>query len=189
LSYPRSLNELLANWPVEDPQRIEILLPKAYDELRRLAHNVLRNQRSGHTLQTTALVHEAYLRLASQEALRFENDRQFFGLAALMMRQILVDYARKRNTAKRNGGERLLLDDSRDVFDGKSLEILALDDALRDLARLDAFQSRLVELRFFAGLSIEETAEVMEVSPATVKRLWTTARAFLHREMTRTAEG
>jgi RNA polymerase sigma factor (TIGR02999 family) len=189
LSYPRSLSELLANWPVDDPQQIEILLPKAYDELRRLAHNVLRDQRSGHTLQTTALVHEAYLRLANQETLRFDNERQFFGLAALIMRQILVDYARKRSTVKRNGGQRLLLDDSRAVFDGKSLEILALDDALNDLARLDPFQSRLVELRFFAGLSIEETAEVLEVSPATVKRLWTTARAFLHREMTRMAAG
>lgn len=187
MSYPISLSELLANWPVDDPQRLEALLPRAYDELRQLAHRVLRDQRPDHTLQTTALVHEAYLRLANQETLKFENDRQFFGLAALIMRQILVDYARKRSTGKRDGGRRIPLEDSLSVLDGKSLELIALDDALNDLARLDLQQSRIVELRFFGGLSIEETADVLETSPATVKRLWSTARAFLHREMTRAA--
>lgn len=183
----RSLSELLANWPVDDPQRMETLLPHAYSELRQLAHRYLRDQRPDHTLQTTALVHEAYLRLAGQEELKFENERQFFGLAALIMRQILVDYARKRSTGKRDGGQRIPLEDSLSVLDGKSLELIALDDALNGLARLDAQQSRIVELRFFGGLSIEETAEVLETSPATIKRQWSSARAFLHREMTRAA--
>jgi len=186
LTYPRSLSELLSKWPTEeDTQSLETLLPQAYEELRRLAHRHLRHQRPGHTLQTTALVHEAYLRLANQEELKFENARQFFGLAALMMRQILVDYARKRSTCKRDGGLRLPLEDSLSVLKGKSLELIALDDALNVLARLDVQQSRIVELRFFGGLSIEETADVLEISPATVKRHWSTARAFLQREMTR----
>jgi len=187
LTYPKSLSELLATWPAGDPQRIEMLLPQAYEELRELAHRYLRDERPGHTLQTTALVHEAYLRLAHEDRLKFENERQFFGLAALIMRQILVDYARKRNTGKRDGGQRIPLEDSLSILDGKSVELIALDDALEALARLDAQQSRIVELRFFGGLSIEETADVLEVSPATVKRLWSTARVFLHREMTRAA--
>src|SRR5580692_3358589 len=185
LPYPRSLSELLAKWPTDDTQSLESLLPQVYDELRQLAHRYLRNQSPGHTLQSTALVHEAYLRLAKSDSLIFENERQFFGLAALIMRQILVDYARKRSTAKRNGGDRMPLADSLSILDGKSVEMVALDDALTELARLNLQQSRIVELRFFGGLSIEETADVLEVSPATVKRHWSTARAFLHREMAR----
>jgi RNA polymerase sigma factor (TIGR02999 family) len=187
LTYPRSLSELLAKWPTEDTQSLETLLPQAYEELRLLAHRTLRDQRPGHSLQSTALVHEAYLRLANQEELKFENERQFFGLVALIMRQILVDYARKRSTGKRDGGLQIPLEDSLSLLGGKSLELTALDDALNDLARLDRQQSRIVELRFFGGLSIEETADVLEISPATVKRHWNTARAFLHREMTRAA--
>jgi len=179
------LSELLAKWPTDNTQALECLLPQVYGELRQLAHRYLRHQRPGHTLQSTALVHEAYLRLANQESLIFENERQFFGLAALIMRQVLVDYARKRSTAKRNGGGRMPLEDSLSILDGKSMEMVALDDALTDLARLDLQQSRIVELRFFGGLSVEETADVLEVSPATVKRKWSTARAFLHREMVR----
>lgn len=185
MTCPRSLSELLRKWPTDDPQYLETLLPQVYDELRQLAHRHLRDQKPGHTLQTTALVHEAYLRLANQEAPKFENERQFFGFAALIMRHILIDYARKSTAGKRDGGLRIPLEDSLSVLEGKSLELIALDDALNDLARLDAQQSRIVELRFFGGLSIEETADVLEVSPATVKRMWTTARAFLHREMTR----
>jgi RNA polymerase sigma factor (TIGR02999 family) len=185
LPYPRSLSELLAKWPTDDTESLESLLPQVYDELRQLAHRTLRHQSPGHTLQSTALVHEAYLRLAKQDALTFENERQFFGLAALIMRQILVDYARKRNAAKRDGGCRMPLVDSLSILDGKSVEMVALDDALTDLARLNLQQSRIVELRFFGGLSIEDTADVLEVSPATVKRQWSTARAFLHREMAR----
>ncbi len=185
LPYPRSLSELLAKWPTDDTQSLESLLPQVYDELRQLAHRHLRHQSPGHTLQSTALVHEAYLRLAKQDSLIFENEKQFFGLAALIMRQILVDYARKRGAAKRNGGERMPLADSLCILDGKSVEMLALDDALTELARLNAQQSRIVELRYFGGLSIEETADVLAVSPATIKRHWSTARAFLHREMAR----
>jgi len=185
LPYPRSLSELVAKWPTDDTQTLECLLPQVYDELRQLAHRTLRHQSPGHTLQSTALVHEAYLRLAKQDSLIFENERQFFGLAALIMRQILVDYARKRNAGKRDGGCRMPLADSLSILDGKSVEMVALDDALTDLARLNLQQSRIVELRFFGGLSIEDTADVLEVSPATVKRQWSTARAFLHREMAR----
>jgi RNA polymerase sigma factor (TIGR02999 family) len=181
-----SLSELLANWQAADQQALEALLPVVYDELRRLAHRYLRRQRPGHTLQSTALVHEAYLRLAKQKSLHFENRNQFFALAALIMRQVLVDYARNREAAKRDGGYRMTLDDSVCLLRGKSLELIALDDALQGLARLDAQQSRIVELRFFGGLSIEETAEVLGISPATVKRHWSTARVWLHREMTRT---
>jgi len=186
LPYPRSLSELLAKWPADDTQSLETLLPQVYDELRQLAHRYLRRQSPGHSLQSTALVHEAYLRLAKQDSLIFENERQFFGLAALIMRQILVDCARKRNAAKRHGADRLALEDSLSILDGRTVEMIALDDALKDLARLDQQQSRIVELRFFGGLSVEETADVLEVSPATVKRKWSTARAFLHREIART---
>lgn len=185
MTHPRSLSELLTNWPAGDAPKLEALVPQAYDELRNLAHRYLRRQGAPSSLQSTALVHEAYLRLAHQEKLQFDNEKQFFGLAALIMRQILVDYARNRCAAKRDGGFRITFEDSLALHDGKDLEILALDDALSDLARLDLMQSRIVELRFFGGLSIEETAEVLEISPATVKRHWATARAFLHREMTR----
>lgn len=187
MSYPKSLSELLAKWPADDTQSLETLLPRVYDELRQLAHRYLRRQGAGHSLQSTALVHEAYLRLANQDSLIFESERQFFGLAALIMRQILVDYARKRNAAKRQGGERLSLEDSLSILDGQPVEMIALDDALTDLARLDRQQSRIVELRFFGGLSIEETADLLEISPATVKRKWSTARAFLHREVGRSS--
>src|SRR5208337_1451448 len=182
---PRSLSELLSKWPAADAHTLEALLPKTYDELRRLAHRYMRKQRPEHTLQSTALVHEAYLRLADQQDLFFQNEKQFFGLAALIMRQILVDCARNRAAAKRDGGYRITLDDSHSLLGGKNLELIALDDALNDLERLDPQQSRIVELRFFGGLSIEATAEILEISPATVKRHWSTARTFLHHEMTR----
>ena len=180
-----SLSELLGHWQAGGQQTLEALLPVAYDELRRLAHHYLRKQRPDHTLQSTALVHEAYLRLANQKNLHFGDRNQFFALAALIMRQILVDYARASEAAKRAGGCRVTLDDSLSLLRGKSLELIALDDALKGLAQLDAEQSRIVELRFFAGLSTEETAEVLGISPATVKRYWSTARVWLNREMSR----
>ena len=188
MTSPRSLHELLATLQAGDAASLETLVPEAYDELRRLAHRYLRKQRPENTLQSTSLVHEAYLRLANQQGLHFENERQFFGLAALIMRQILVDYARRRSAAKRDGGFRLTLDDSVSLLDGRNVEMIALDDALNDLARLDLQQSRIVELRFFGGLSIEETADALEISPTTVKRHWATARAFLHREITRASQ-
>ena len=183
----RSVSEVLACWQAGDPDALRALVPLVYAELRRLAHRYLENERPDHTLQSTALVHEAYLRLANQEGVHFENRNHFFAVSALLMRQILVEYARARRAAKRDGGCKLTLDDSMSLLRGRSVEWIALDDALNGLARLDAQQSQIVELRFFGGLSIEETAEVLGVSPATVKRHWTTARIWLHREMSRTS--
>jgi len=182
------ISDLLANWNAQDPHALTAILPVVYDELRALAHRYLRKQRPQHTLQSTALVHEAYLRLKKQKDLHFEQPNQFFALAALIMRQVLVDYARSRQAAKRDGGWRLSLDDCSSLLRGKSVELVALDDALKDLARLDAQQSRIVELRFFGGLSIEETAEVLGVSPATVKRHWASARIWLFRELSKTSQ-
>ena len=185
---PQLISDVLADWKAEDPQALAAIVPIVYEELRRLAHRYLRKQRSPHSLQSTALVHEAYLRLTRQKDFQFANRNQFFGLAALIMRQILVDYARGREAVKRGPGCRLTLDDSLPLLPVKSVELIALDDALKDLARLDARQSQIVELRFFAGLSVEETAEVLGVSVATVKRHWTSARIWLHRELTRTSQ-
>lgn len=184
---PQPISGLLASWQAADSQALPALLPLVYDELRALAHRYLRRQRPGHTLQSTALVHEAYLRLREQKDLRLGGRNQFFALAALIMRQVLVDYARSRGDAKRAAGWRLTLDDSRSLLPVKSVELIALDDALKDLARLDAQQSQIVELHFFGGLSLEETAEVLGMSLATVKRRWTSARIWLHRELSRTS--
>ena len=152
-----------------------------------MAHRYLRKARPGHTLQTTALVHEAYLRLEEQHHhARFENRAHFVAICALLMRQILIGHERTRRAAKRGaGGQNLTLDDAHLMMRGRPIDLIALDDALNDLARLDPQQSRIVELRFFGGLSIEETAEVLGISPATVKRHWSTARLWLHREMSR----
>jgi RNA polymerase sigma factor (TIGR02999 family) len=185
VSGPEPISDLLANWKAENPQALSAIVPLVYEELRTLAHRYLRKQRPQHTLQSTALVHEAYLRLKKQKDLHFEHPNQFFALAALVMRQVLVDYARSRHAAKRDAGWRLNLDDCPSLLRGKSVELIALDDALKDLALLDAQQSQIVELRFFGGLSIEETAEVLGVSPVTVKRHWASARIWLFRELSR----
>ena len=153
-----------------------------YKELRRLAHRYLQKERPDHTLQSTALVHEAYLRLMKQGGEKFENRAHFFAICAQLMRQILVEYARNRRAAKRDGGHKVTLDDTVGLVKGR-VELVKLDDALQGLARLDPQQSRIVELRFFTGLSIEETAEVMGLSPATIKRHWSTARVWLHHEL------
>lgn len=182
---PEPIDDLLANWKAEDPQALAKLVPLFYDEMRTLAHRYLRKQGRQHTLQSTALVHEAYLRLSKQKDLHFDRPAQFFALAALIMRQVLVDYARSRQAAKRGPEWRLTLDDCTSLLRGKSVELIALDDALKGLERLDARQSQIVELRFFGGLSIEETAEVLSVSPATVKRHWASARIWLFRELNR----
>jgi len=187
LHYPRSLSELLAKWPTDDTQSLESLLPQVYDELRQLAHRYLRNQSPGHTLQSTALVHEAYLRLAKSDSLIFENERQFFGLAALIMRQILVDYARSRGASKRDGGCRIALENLADLPGAEDTELIALDQALDELSRFDARQARIVEMKFFGGLSAPEIAEVLGISRATVDRDWATARVWLHRQISGTA--
>lgn len=180
------VTELLARWGDGDPQALETLMPLVYEELRRLASSYLRRERDDHTLQSTALVHEAYLRLVGREAPHLQNRSHFFGVAAHLMRQILVDHARNHQAAKRGGPNsfKLTLDSSLELAqDFQAVDLIALDSALDRLSTLDPEQSRVVELRFFAGLTIEDTSEVLGISPATVKRYWTTARAWLHREI------
>lgn len=187
-SSTQPVSALLAKWQAGDEQALSTLLPLVYNELRRLAHHYLRHERSGHTLQTTALVHEAYLRLAKQGSPQFENRTHFLAISAQLMRQVLVEYGRARRAGKRNPGQKVTWDDALTWAQQRTPDLVALDDALNALAKLDAQQSRIVELRFFGGLSIEETSEVLTISPATVKREWTSARAWLHREITRGAQ-
>ena len=182
-SAPR-VTELLVHWRHGDQDAREELIPLIYGELRRVARNYLRHERPDHTLQSGALVHEAYLRLTGEESPQWKNRAHFFGVAAQVMRHILVDHARNRRAAKRGGGvPRLALDPQMALPQTRDLDLLALDDALNRLAELDAQQSRLIELRFFGGLSIVETAAALNISAATVKREWATARAWLQREM------
>ena len=185
--YPASserVSKLLLNWGQGDQGAREALIPLVYDELRRLARRYLRRERPDHTLQSAALVNEAYLRLIRQDQPQWQNRAHFFGVAAQLMRHILVDHARNRAAAKRGAGApRLTLDPDVALPQARDVDLVALDDALNQLAALDPQQSRLVELRFFGGLSIEETSVVLGVSPATVKREWATARAWLRREM------
>jgi RNA polymerase sigma factor (TIGR02999 family) len=180
------VTKLLQDWRAGDREALDALIPFVYDELRRLAHHHLRDERPDHTLHSAALVHEAYFRMVGQELPKWESRAHFFGIAAHLMRQILVDYARRHRASKRGSGVSLLtLDDAMTVPQGKSMDVAALDDALTQLSEIDPRQSRVVELRFFAGLSVEETAEVMGIATATVQRDWTAARAWLHREMSR----
>ena len=159
-------------------------MPLVYEELRRLARQCMSRERPGHTLQTSALVNEAYLRLVDQKNIRWRDRAHFFGIAARLMRQVLVDYARRRRYAKRGGdARRVPLDEAMIVSEERAADVVALDAALNSLAEIDPRQSQIVELRFFGGLSIEETAEALDVSPATVKREWATARAWLKREI------
>jgi len=176
---------LLLRWRKGDREALEQLIPLVYDELRRLARQRLRRERSDHTLQSTALVHEAYLRLAGQNPPEWQNRAHFFAIAARVMRQILVEHARARLTAKRGSGAfTLALDESISVPNRVNLDMIALDRALTELSQQDDQQSRIVELRFFSGLTIEDTSEVLGISPATVKREWMIARAWLFRAMT-----
>ena len=181
------VSELLAKWQGGDEEALRALVPIVYNELRRLAHHCLQREHPGHTLQSTALVHEAYLRLTKRTT-PFENSDHFFAIASQLMRQILVDYARTRRAAKRNLIHKVTFDDAITWAKGRTPDLIALDDALRELAKLDPQQSRIVELRFFGGMSIEQTSKILAISPATVKRDWSTARAWLHREMKRGAQ-
>jgi RNA polymerase sigma-70 factor (ECF subfamily) len=158
-------------------------MPLVYGELRRVAHNYLQRERPDHTLQSAALVHEAYLRLV-EGAVELQNRQHFFALAAQLMREILVDYARRHRSLKRDGGYRLTLEEALKL-PSKDVDLVDLDDALKELARMDARQGRIVELRFFGGLSIKETAEVLTISAATVERSWASARAWLYRQLNR----
>lgn len=181
---PKEITRLLVAWGDGDESALEGLTPLVYEELRRLAHHYMGRERPGHTLQTTALVNEAYVRLIDWKHVHWQNRAHFFGVAAQLMRRILVDFARARGYAKRGGGAlAVTLDDAALVSNNKGADIVALDEALVSLAELDARQSQVVELRFFGGLSIEETAEVLKVSPGTVRRDWSLARAWLHREL------
>lgn len=159
------------------------LVPLVYGELHKLAVHYMRAERGDHTLQPTALVHEAYMRLVDQRNASWQNRSHFFGIAAQAMRRILVDHARRKRAGKREGGDRVTLDESVAEAPQRSVDLIALDDALNKLAALDPRQARVVELRFFGGLDIEQTAESLGISPATVKRDWIFARAFLQREM------
>jgi RNA polymerase sigma factor (TIGR02999 family) len=181
------VTQLLRAWGNGDLAALDELLPLVYGELHRQAERFMRTQAPGHTLQVTGLVHEAYLRLVNQEGAEWQSRAHFFGVAGKAMRSILVDHARARGAAKRGAGaQRLTLgavDAAAGAGAGGEVDVVALDEALSRLAALDPEQSRLVELRYFAGLGIEETAEVLGVSPATVKRQWRVTRAWLKREL------
>ncbi len=185
---PNDVTQLLVDWSRGNREALDSLLPLVYDELRRLADHYLRRERVDHTLQGTALVHEAYIRLIDQNRVQWQNRAHFFGVAAQMLRRILVDHARAHKTAKRGGAAMTLaLDEALATPEQRDLDLVALDDCLTALAAIDPQQSKVVELRYFSGLSIEETAEVLGISPATVKRDWVVAKAWLHREMKRGA--
>ncbi len=166
-----------------DAQAVEQLLPLVYGELRQLAGAYFRRERASHTLQPTALVHEAYLRMVDQRSLKWDSYGHFLSIAATVMRRILLDYARAHAAEKRGGGLQVTLDEGMAVSEQKSVETIALDAALTKLAQLDAHQAHIVELRFFGGLSVEETAAVLKVSTPTVKRHWASAKAWLYREL------
>jgi RNA polymerase sigma factor (TIGR02999 family) len=182
----QSVSHLLLRWSDGDSAALDQLMPLVYQELRRMASRYMGQQPTGHTLQTTALIHEAYLRLIGPEEKRWENRAHFFGVAAQAMRHILIDYARTQSRDKRGGGARAVpLDDVLTICTERSAELVALDDALTELAKLDARQSKVVELRFFGGLTEEEIAEVLKVSPRTVSSDWSLARSWLLRELSR----
>ena len=179
-----NVTQLLIQLTGGDRAVLEDLLPVVYDELRRLAASYLRRERPGHTLQPTALVHEAYMRLVDQTQVNWQNRAQFFGVAAQMMRRILVDHARQHNAEKRGHDfQKLSLDENIDKAVERSSELILLDDALQELAAVDEQKSRIVELRYFGGLTVEETAEVLGVTPITIKRHWRMAKAWLYGQM------
>lgn len=179
-----TITQLLVKWSEGDRQALEDLTPLVYDELRKMARTYLRQERSDHTLQATALVHEAYLRLIDQHSVSWHNRAHFFGIASQMMRRILVNHAVGRTAWKRGGGARKLsLDETVSFSTQREIDLIALDEALSELECLDPQQTRVVELRFFGGLSIDETAEALRISAATVKRDWSTARLWLRRRL------
>jgi RNA polymerase sigma factor, TIGR02999 family len=186
MTSPEVVTRLLLNWSQGDETALDQLMPLVYAELHRLAASYLSRERSDHTLQPTALVNEAYLRLIDQNSVAWQNRAQFFGIAAQMMRRILVNHARDRHADKRGGDAiRLSLDDAISFFEERDVNLVALSDALEQLAKLDLRQSQIVELRFFGGLTIDEVAEHLHASPATIKREWTTAKLWLLREISR----
>ncbi len=182
------MTQLLLAWNRGDQKALDRLMPVVYEELRRLARTYMRRERPDHSLGATALVHEAYIKLIDQKQVGWQNRAQFYALSSQIIRNILVDHARRRSRLKRGGDVfKLSLEAEVDVAGERELDLVRLDDALNALAKLDERQAQIVELRFFAGLSIEDTAEAMGISPATVKREWTMARAWLARELARGA--
>ena len=178
------VTDLLLHWSEGDQEALNKLIPLVYDELHKLASRYLRRERRDHTLQTTAVVHEAYLKLVNQRDANFENRLHFFAVAAQIMRRILVDYARRHHASKRGGDlYKLSLDEALVTSEEKGADLLALDEALERLAAIDQRQSRVVELRVFAGLTLEETAQALNISPSTVRREWSMAKAWLHRQI------
>jgi RNA polymerase sigma factor (TIGR02999 family) len=184
----KQVTELLDRWRGGDRNALDALMPLVYNELRRVAQRYLQRERSDHTLQGTALVHEAYVRLLGDDAPHWQNRAHFFAVAAQVMRRILVEHARSRHAAKRGAGVCKVTLSAAESFSGRSdVDVIALDDALKTLAEMDPQQSQVVELKFFAGLSNEDTAEVLGISASTVKRDWNTARAWLFRELDRSS--
>ena len=185
---PHEISELLVAWGGGDESALDRLMPLVYDELRRLAHRYMSHERPGHTLQTTALVNEAYLRLVNWREARWQNRAHFFAVAAQMMRRILVDFARDRQYLKRGGGAlRISLDEAASFTEGRGEDLVALDEALTALAEVDRRKGQVVEMRFFGGLSVKEVAEVLKVSEETVMRDWRLAKVWLLRELGRAA--
>ena len=182
---PNEITQQLIAWSNGDDAALEQLIPAVYQELRRMADHYLRGEDSGHSLQPTALVHEAYLRLIDQTKVEWQNRAHFFGVAAQMMRRILIDHAKAKHRVKRGGtAVKVMLDENVNFTQERASELLALDDALQSLARMDERKSRIVELRYFGGLTVEETAEVLGISDKTVMRDWNLAKAWLYRELT-----
>jgi RNA polymerase sigma factor (TIGR02999 family) len=184
----QEITALLAEWSSGNQEAFDELTPLVYQELRQLAARELRRERPGHTLQSTALVHEAYLRLIGQRRVQWQNREHFFAIAAQIIRRILVSYARGRNSFKRGGASiRVPLEESLAAAVGRNLDLQELDEALSRLSEIDPQQGRIIELRFFGGLSIQQTARVLGISTSTVTRDWNLARAWLHRALTRSA--
>jgi RNA polymerase sigma factor (TIGR02999 family) len=178
---PEEVSQLLSLWSDGDAGALDQLVPVVYGELRRLAHHYMKHERAGHILQTTALVNEAYMRLADYKRMRWQSRAHFFAVAAQVMRRILVEHARSRAFLKRGGGaQNVSLDQAAIVSESRSSEVIAVDDALKELEAWDPRKGRIVELRFFGGLSIDETAEVLKISSTTVQREWRAAKAWLH---------
>ena len=193
-AFPQEITQLLLNWSQGDEAALEQLIPLVYPELRKMARRYMGREKPDHTLQTSALINEAYLRLVDQQAVQWQDRGHFFAVAARVMRHILVDHARSRKYAKRGAGaehvqlDEVNVDEIARINNERAAEFVGLDDALTNLAQVDPRQSQIVELRFFGGLTVDETAEVLELSPITIKREWRTARAWLQRQMANVAD-
>jgi len=185
-----NVTQLLIDWRNGDGEALQRIIPLVYDELRKIAGSYMRRERPDHTLQATALLNEAYLRLIDQTRVTWRSRAHFIGIAATMMRRVLMDHAREYRAVKRgSGGQKLALDEALGIPEKREVDLIALDDALRELEKMDPRQGQIVEMRFFGGLEVEEVAEVLGISPATVKRDWAVAKVWLRRQMSQRGEG